>query len=305
MDYQNFPAGVTNPSFAKCGLGQSVTRILKDLIITEVSSVDRGAGEGVRVMLMKRDAQGNPNGEIDMTKEELEALIKKSAEDAVKTATSANAVELAKRDREITILKMSPTHKAFYDDLKEEDSKKAFEAMDEKGRDAECDKVKKSLQLDPAVAELAKSLTTTQAENENLRKRLDAVDLEKAQTSFKKQASDLGATADGDGDLMRKAYSGDKEAQTAWTARLVEVNKALKAQADTGGLFSTFGSSQPGAANGNAYQTLMTKAEELRKADSKLSPQQAFTKVYTDPANTKLVAAYKSEEARGQAQVVA
>ncbi|MBZ4283902.1 hypothetical protein LAJ55_13920, partial [Streptococcus pneumoniae] len=89
---------------------------------------------------------------------------------------------------------------------------------------------------------------------------------------------DLGATADGDGELIRKAYSGDKEAQTAWTARLVEVNKALKAQADTGGLFSTFGSSQPGAANGNAYQTLMTKAEELRKADSKLSPQQAFTK---------------------------
>ena len=31
-------------------------RLLKELIINDVSSVDRGAGEGVRVMLMKRDA---------------------------------------------------------------------------------------------------------------------------------------------------------------------------------------------------------------------------------------------------------
>jgi hypothetical protein len=32
-------------------------RVLKDLHITEVSSVDRGAGEGVKVMLIKRDGQ--------------------------------------------------------------------------------------------------------------------------------------------------------------------------------------------------------------------------------------------------------
>jgi hypothetical protein len=32
-----------------------IPRILKDLVISEVSSVDRGAGHGVQVVLMKRD----------------------------------------------------------------------------------------------------------------------------------------------------------------------------------------------------------------------------------------------------------
>lgn len=277
-------------------------RILKDLTITEVSSVDRGAGEGVKVLLMKRLTE---TGAIDMDPKELAALIAKSVNEAVGTATATIQKSLDEATATITILKMSPAHKAFYDDLKDEGAKKAFSDMDEKGRDAECAKVKKAAEVDPAVAELAKRADTLSAENADLRKRLDTVDLEKAQASFKKMAADLGATADGDGELMRKAYSGDKEAQTAWTNRIAEITKALRAQADAGGVFKTFGSDQGGHANGNAYSSLMAKAEEYQKAHPELSIQQAFTKVYTDPSNITLKKSYESEEARGRAQVVA
>lgn len=275
-------------------------RMLKDLTITEVSSVDRGAGEGVKVLLMKRNT---PSGDVEMTKEELEAAIKKAAEDAVKTATADISKALSETQRELKIAKMSPAHKAHYDTLKSEDAKKAFEDMKDEDKDEECAKVAKAAQADPAIAELAKSLSATQAENADLKKRLDTVDLEKAQADFKKRAADLGATADGDGELMRKAYNGDKTAQDAWTARLTEITAALRKQADAGGLFTTFGSTQPGAANGNAYSSLMAKAEELQKSDPKLTKEQAFTKVYTDPANVDLKKRYESEEARGHAQV--
>lgn len=280
-------------------------RILKDLVISEVSSVDRGAGEGVKVLLMKRNT---PSGDVDMTTEELQALIKKSAEEAAATATAPLQKALADTTRQLAIAKINgnPTHKAHYDSLKSEDAKKAFEDMKEEEKDEECAKVAKAAQADPAVAELAKSLSATQAENAELKKRLDAVDLEKSQADFKKRAADLGLTQDGDGELMRKAFSGDKEAQAAYEKRQLEVTAALRKQADTGALFETFGKSGPGnAANGNAYSALTAKAAELRKNDPKLSEQQAFTKVYTDPANAELKKQYLSEEARGLAKVVA
>lgn len=234
-----------------------------------------------------------------MTKEELDALIKKSAEDAAKTAvaavTTTFTTELAKRDTEIKILKMSATHKSFYDGLKDEDAKKAFADMDEKGRDAECAKVAKA--GDPlTVADLAKrdevvgGLLTQNAE---MKKRLDAMDLEKAQESFKKRAAGLGLTAEGDGELMRKAYSGDAVAQEAFEKRQAEVLKAKDAQIATSKLFDNFGNTQ--APTGKAYDALMAKAAELRKADPTLSEAQAFTKVYTDPANAETVQLHKRE----------
>jgi hypothetical protein len=44
-----------------------------------------------------------------------------------------------------------------------------------------------------------------------------------------------------------------------------------------------------------AYTQLMAKAEELRKADGKLTEAQAFAKVYENPANRELVQADKRE----------
>lgn len=281
-------------------------RILKDLTITEVSSVDRGAGEGVHVLLMKRDVPVTKTGEIQMTDAELQAAIKKSAEDAAATVTATFTAELAKRDATIAVLKMSPTHKAYYDQC-DEAAKKAFTEAD----DAEKDKmiadkpVKKAAEpvVQSQVTDLAKRLDDATAQNAELRKRLDAVDLEKAQADFVKRAAGLGLTQPGDGEIMRKAYAGDKDSQLAFEKRQAEVVTALNKQAETGKLFSEFGSSM--AKQGSAYQSLVAKGEELRKSQPTLTVEQAFAKVYEDPANREMVALYKSEENRGQPQAAA
>lgn len=277
-------------------------RVLKDLTITEVSSVDIGAGRGVKVLLMKRDG-ANP-GDTQMTKEELDAAIAKAAADAAKTATADATklftAELAKRDDQIAVLKMSPAHKAFYDGLKDDDAKKAFSAMDDKGKDAEC--AKAVHKADTATLEdLAKRdevVATVMKQNETLQKRLDAMDLKEQQTVFVKRAADLGLTAEGDGELMRKAYSGDATAQVAFEKRQSEIVKGLTKQVETGVLFKNFGT-QHGATGADGYGQLMAKAHELQQtaAGKDLTEAQAFTKVYENPANRETVELYKRESA--------
>lgn len=285
-------------------------RLLKDLTINEVSSVDRGAGRGVKVMLMKRDETAaasitkSGTGDVAMTEQELKDLIAKSAKEAAETATAvvskAFEEKLLKSDREIKVLKMSPAHKAYYDEAcTDEATRKAFEDMKDEERDEHAKKnpVKKAADT-VTVEELAKRDTTLAkvlSENADLKKRLDASDLEKAQASFAKRAADLGLTEAGDGELMRKAYSGDTEAQTAFEKRQATVTAALKKQAETGKLFDEFGTQH--ARTGSAYSQLMAKADEVRKADRTLTKEQAFSKVYTDPENTDLVKLYKTEDA--------
>lgn len=277
-------------------------RLLKDLTISEVSSVDRGAGRGVKVLLMKRDAT-TATGEVEMTTAELEAAIAKAATDAAATATAAVTktfgVELAKRDTEIAVLKMSDTHKAFYDACGDETTKKSFADMKDDERDEHMKKNPVKKAADPVeqsqITDVQKALNAKDAEITDLRKRLDARDLTDAQASFKKRAADLGLTAEGDGELMRKAYAGDKDAQTAFEKRQAEVLKGLTAQVDTTKVFSEFGTNK--GASGTAYQQLLAKGEELRKSDTKLTKEQAFAKVYEDPTNIALVQAYKVEGA--------
>lgn len=234
-----------------------------------------------------------------MTKEELDAIIKKSVAEGIAAATgtltSTFTTELAKRDAEIAVMKMSPTHKSFFDGLKDEGAKKAFTDMDEKARDAECAKVAKAGDT-VTVSDLAKRdevVGGLLAQNENMKKRLDALDLEKSQETFKKRAADLGLIAEGDGELMRKAYTGDAGAQEAFEKRQGEVLKGLQKQVETSKLFDNFGSVQ--AATGKAYDTLMAKARELMKTETTLTEAQAFTKVYTSPANAETVAMHKRE----------
>jgi hypothetical protein len=53
-----------------------------------------------------------------------------------------------------------------------------------------------------------------------------------------------------------------------------------------------------------SYTKLVAKGEELRKADPKLTKEQAFVKAYTDPANRELVARYKREDAAQKEDVL-
>jgi hypothetical protein len=52
---------------------------------------------------------------------------------------------------------------------------------------------------------------------------------------------------------------------------------------------------QAGVATGGAYAELMALADALRKRDSSLSEAQAFSKVFSDPANRDLAARERAE----------
>lgn len=337
---------------------------LVKLRIDEVSSVDRGAGEGVRVMLMKRDgvdpdaidwtaitkalgktAAADPAADLSKALNEASVALTKSLgsialdarmDEAAKGAAVAKsmqefnehiaellkaagqqetdmdaaalqkkldddatahktalAAEVAKREAlevDLAIAKMSPdlqayVAKAFPADA---DKKKAFAAKSKDDQDKECDAAKRASEGDPVV----KALT---AKNEEMAKRLAALEGDRAVADFAKRATDLGLPA-AHGEIMRKAYSGDAAAQ-------VEHDKLLKGLAEqirTGKVFAEFGKNEdPGkVGGGSAYEQLMQKAVELRKADPKLTEAQAFDKAFIDPANADLVATHKTEEMR-------
>lgn len=278
-----------------------MARRLTKLTINEVSSVDRGAGEGVKVMLMKRATETANPGDFDMNQQELEALIAKSVADATATAvaavTKAFDGKIAEQAQQIALLKMSPAHKAYFDSC-DEATKKSFEAMDDKGRDEFMSKNPLKKREDPVdqsqLSDVAKRLADTERENADLRKRLDAADLEKSQADFKKRAAALGLDQEGDGELMRKAFAGDKEAQAAFEKRQLETTTALRKQVETGTLFSEFGT-RKAANTDTALGQLQAKAADYRKAHPELSTDQAFAKVYEDPSNAELVQLSKRE----------
>lgn len=329
-------------------------RILKDITINEVSSVDRGAGRGVKVMLMKRDDDSetiktavdlkkaisevdrasNPaetknhlvaratalgltdlipdtwkrdSGDIAMTTDELNKLVSDAVTAGITKALEEPAKLLAKQADEIVLLKMTDAHKAYMAGCPA-DTQKTFKAMSPEDRDAFMSKnpLKKA-----ADAVNHDELTKRDGEISDLRKRADeqekvikSFQLKEAQADFKKKAVDAGL-AEADGEIMRKAFGGDAEAQVTLNKRYAEVTAALKQQVATGALFGEFGTAK--GARGDAYASLEAKADELHKKDTtgKLTKEQAFAKVYEDPANRELVQQHKTEDMRKRLTVVA
>lgn len=297
-------------------------RILRNLRIEEVSGVDRGAGEGVRVLLMKRD-DAPPNTENDdMTKLLDDPATKKSLEDmiakAVGDASKASGEALAKANAEIAFLKMSPEHQEYATEMKlDGEALTKFVGADVEGRDkvikefppkkAKKKGAKDGSDIDKADdedSELAKRVAKSEGENADLRKRLDGYEHDKQVILFGKRAIAAGLKEE-DGELMRKAYGGDADSQAALDKRIGELTKQNKTLLEKGDVFRENGTALPGG--GDAYKSLEAKAEELRKteAGSKLSPQQAFTKVYTDPANAELAQQHRADEAKKRFSVVA
>ena len=360
-----------------------MARQLKNIVIKEVSSVDRGAGDGARVMLIKRDAPkekpadnvidmtgllkgavrkegaidfdeaqanmesreaandmiqevneaicafscavqsilcdedvGDKNAAIQesfaqfksylaglspesmekaMTPDEIKKQVEMQVAEAVKKAGETHAAELAKRDAEIAFLKMSPAHQEFAKAMSDEDKKK-FAAKTAAERDKDVEDAKKALvtKIDP---EIQKRLDKAD-ENEKLLKGL----IEKDEiATFAKRATDLGLP-ESHGEVLRKAYGGDAEA----IKKHEEMLKGLAEQVKTGKVFSEFGSSisKVGA---TAYDELVAKAAEYRKTPEgqKLTVEQAFDKVYNDPANVELRKRYSDEEVAKRNRVAA
>jgi hypothetical protein len=99
--------------------------------------------------------------------------------------------------------------------------------------------------------------------------------------TFAKRAATLGF-AEGFGEVLRKAYKGDADSIAKLEAEVAGMRKQL----ETGELYKSFGADVTGA--GSAEGSFMAKVEEVKKANPKLSDQQAYAKAYKDPANAEL-----------------
>lgn len=242
-----------------------------------------------------------------------EADVIKAAEEKAKKAEEREKDE----KRAEKIAKMSEKHKAFMDHPKADlpkGGKDAFADMEPSERDAhiashpiededeDCEKaLKKGLAFKTADGtvfhkkdfgtEAAYNFAKSQAETiAKQAAEIAKATEEKAVAAFEKRATDLGFAREF-GSTLRKAYAGDADAQE----KVEKEMAALRKQADEGGLFNEIG--KRGGNGGTAYQELVAKGEEVRKANPKLTAEQAFSKAYTDKANVDIVKRYKAERA--------
>ena len=279
-------------------------RLLKDLQINDVSSVDRGAGRGVKVMLMKRDDEPEaptPDNVIDMTgligKKETDMSaeqIKKVIDDAVSAAMKDATDRITKAETEnadlkdqITFMAMPVEKQEFCKNMSKDDKKK-FAAKSKDDQDNDMDEAQKAaaVKIDPTIAKRL-------AEADEDRKILKALQLKDEQVTFEKRAVELGLPKD-KGEVLRKAHHGDGESMRAVEEMIKSMNEALNAAQKDGQIFKEFGSQQQ-ATGSTALDQLQAKARDLRKSEKGLSEQQAFAKVYGDPENAELVRMEKSE----------
>jgi hypothetical protein len=182
---------------------------------------------------------------------------------------------------------MSDEEKSYHDGLKDDDAKKKFRSL---SRAERAERMKKR---DDLPEDVRKKLD----EHDELKKRLAALEDGKALEGFKKQAIEAGLP-EADGETLQKAYRGDKSA----VDKIVDVVKALTAQVKAAGLFKEVGDRRTGGAVITAYDELVGKADELRKTETSLTKEQAFAKVYADPANAELV---RRERGENRPQVAA
>lgn len=273
-------------------------------IVDDPSVADRGAlidetikqfSEHVEETLEKTLSGGEP-GELSQD-ETMSAALKKAL-GLADTATEADLLsavakkdeelkkrgaDLAQRNTELDIAKaaMSDDESKYHDSLNSDDEKKKFRGMTRAERAKEMKKVEA-----PLPDHIVKALADVEA----LKKSNADLQRDRDIAIFSKRASDIGL-GEAHGELLMKAHAGDKAA----VAKLEDAIKGLNEQIATGKLFSEFGTSAGGAVDAVAEVT--AKAEEIRKADPKLTIEKARAKVVEDPANRELVKRYNSERA--------
>lgn len=354
--------------------------LLKDLRIDEVSSVDRGAGEGVKIMLMKREfsadqrraaaASGDAlpdgsfpiktvgdlenavraigrasdpakakahiiscarslgaldklpegwnvsKGDKNMDEEEKRAAKEKADREEKEKAEKAEREEKEKSEREKAekarksrktraagdgedddeaekngmckalnaLRKMSPKHRQYFDnaDFDDDEASKFLRMKPEDRDDHISDNPDPHESASPAVKKALAEAASMRTEFAKLKE-------EREVAAFEKRAVSIGLP-EAAGETLRKAYAGDEKA----IAKLEQTIKGLVAQAQTAELFKEFGAGGGKAAT--ARDEIFAKRDELRKANPKMSEAQAFTKVYTDPANAEIKKRYDAEE---------
>ena len=105
---------------------------------------------------------------------------------------------------------------------------------------------------------------------------------------FGRKATEYGLP-ESEGVTIQKALNGDSDA----IDKLLAYLKMAQAAAKAGGVFKEFGSGTGVVTT--AYDELIGLAKNLRKSNPKLTPAQAFSKVYEDPENEELVRRERGE----------
>jgi len=214
-----------------------------------------------------------------------------ATEEQVIAAIAKQKADMAKKDREAAILKLSQKHKDYMDDAEMDDGEK--EKFLAKSPD-ERDQHMKDNPIEKRLPESIKKALDAAAEDRKILKVLKEKD---EAATFAKRAKDIGLP-ENFGETLRKAYAGDPEA----VKKLEEKIKSMVAIADMSKVFEEFGSrSSNGGAGASAEAQIVAKAEEYRlsqeKAGKSLTKEQAYTKVFSDPANAELRKQVKQEEA--------
>jgi hypothetical protein len=228
--------------------------------------------------------------------EEKAAAEKAEKEKAEKAAHEETSKALAKALGEIAILKMSQKHKDFMDHL-EGDEKGKFAAKTPEERDAHMEK-------NPIEKRLPESVRKALAQGEEDRKVLKALQEKDEVSTFAKRAESIGLVAE-QGEVLRKAYTGDAVA----IGKLEALIKGMGEQIRTGKVFQEFGKKGGDATGLTAYDELMSLAKTYREGQvalgKKCSIEQAFAKVYTDPANADVKKRHDADDVNKRARVAA
>lgn len=302
--FKDHIAGIAPGNITKAlkeGLGL-MTKLQKKLLKTYTSVPGHDATPPTK----DKDTKIDPDADEDVT----------AGIDAAKAAKKADKLrkKLKKQEkllkqldgRSTAALQLSKAEKDYVEQAgndMDEDDKKKFLDLSTKKRAA-------YMKAHP-IAELAKRHLAGLPEP--LRKQLEEGAVATAQVAkmteereiadFAKRATELGQPA-AFGEHLRRLEKGigtPEERQKA-LAEVTRVMKAGSEQSRMAGLFSEFGTAN--GATGTAWDQLMAKAAEVRNEVNKtagakpLTPEQAFAKVYEDPANATLVKQYNEERRR-------
>lgn len=204
---------------------------------------------------------------------------------------------------------MLPSEKTFYDALVSKSDRKSFRKMSAEERAAVVKAGKmppKKKQppgkdddgdddMDKRLADLGNdTLAKALKANRELEQRIEKMESDKALDIAKRDAKDLGLQ-ESDGEMLMKARAGDKDSVKKLEDALRKMREQRDEAARSGGIFKEMGSNGGGGAK-TALDELNALAADLHKREAgKLTLQQAFDKVMSDPANRELVAKESQE----------
>ncbi len=279
---------------ALCALDCAINSIMCDEDVTDKAACIAESFEQFKSHLAALEA-----GDLEKTMSKdnnlaagpaVEKMIADAVAKAMENTNAKHAAELAKKDQEIAVAKMSDKHKAFHDGLGSEEEKKKFSGMSPAERDAHMDKMKKGAMDDPIIK-------AALLENDELRKRIAVLEDTQMLSVCKKDAADMGMTDADAGETLMKARRGDVAALAKIEAFTKTITKQRDEARKTARLFNEFGTGHGngGEAGSDALSQLYAKRDELRKKEPTLTEAQAFEKVLLDPANKELAEQERSE----------